>query len=126
MLRSIDWSSIDCRRSTIWCKPDDDTWGHFRGRAEPIEIEIAAREQLWPAVSLNATTATEKHALLFLTELLNEKGDSLTRNAARKACEDRVETRALGKRAFERVWPKAREAAGLSTEAPSGRKKSSR
>jgi hypothetical protein len=48
--RLVDWASIDCRTSTVYCrlKGAVPSWGEFEGRRQRIEIAIADRERLWP------------------------------------------------------------------------------
>jgi hypothetical protein len=65
-----------------------------------------------------ATAGREKAAVAELARVL-KANRNLTRGEARKHLESKVR---IGPRAFQRIWPLAREAAGLSPVAAAGRK----
>jgi hypothetical protein len=71
-----------------------------------------------PSRIATATVAGEKAALAELTKMLKEN-ENLRRAEARDHCASRFK---IGPRGFVRIWPRAREAAGLSPIAPAGRK----
>jgi|SRR5271165_1162651 len=70
--------------------------------------------------TMPATVAHETTAIKALGARLKANSD-LTRAAAEEWC--RKSGHKLGKRAFERVWPQAREAAGLARIGSPGRKR---
>jgi hypothetical protein len=69
-------------------------------------------------VSPPSTAGQEKAALSELKRML-EVNANLSRDEARQHLETKVR---IGTRAFQRIWPRAREAAGLSPVAAPGRK----
>jgi hypothetical protein len=75
---------------------------------------------LWRQARPSATAGAEKQAIAICTEALKRDND-LRRADGLKICRQQIPR--LSERGFRsRVWPRAREAAGLTPTAPKGRK----
>jgi hypothetical protein len=120
------------------CYPfvDDDQWQressdklYASGRGEPQWTHLQVRKpdivRFWPfkpsAISVMTTAATEIEAVAFLAGKFRSSGEELTRANAFAECSKYFKLSRTGFRL--RVWPKARESAGLLATAPSGRKR---
>jgi hypothetical protein len=106
----------------VWVR-DEDTRRSVRVRrriAVPhwLYVTRASLDQFTKSMP-TATVAAEKRAAAHLKTLL-ERNRDMSKGEARKACE-RFNLSGAG--FDDRVWPDAREAAGLSRQAPAGKKR---
>jgi hypothetical protein len=90
----------------------------LRDDADWICIERGSLDALLKSLVPAATARGENDAVRVLASKLKENPD-MTRAEAFDECKPF----GVGARAFDRVWPKARERAGLSATAPAGRKR---
>jgi hypothetical protein len=89
------------------------------------ELEVRRRDvkRLHPELApppAPTTVGAETRAIAHLKPLLQSHGDAMSKDKVRNACE---QFKLSGAGFDDRVWPAAREAAGLSREAPAGRKR---
>jgi hypothetical protein len=76
--------------------------------------------QIWPERHELLTARIETEAIALLVPLLKTNRD-ITRDETWKKCKQKFPT--LSERGFRfRIWPKAREGAGLESKAPAGRR----
>jgi hypothetical protein len=90
-----------------------------RGFRKPIFPRVRVL-QIWPERHELLTARIETKAITFLVPLLKTNRD-ITRGEAWKKCKQKFPT--LSERGFRsRIWPDAREGAGLESKAPAGRR----
>jgi hypothetical protein len=84
-----------------------------------IYVTRASLDRIEKALGPKATVGAETRAIAYLKPLL-ERNPAMSKDEARKECEP---FKLSGAGFDDRVWPAARQAAGLSREAPAGRKR---
>jgi hypothetical protein len=89
-------------------------------RLTDIEVMLDDIQRRWPELKLPKTVALETRAIKALAEQLGANPE-MTRAEAAKWCDKSGYK--LGRRPFERVWPDARERAGLPRMGLPGRKR---
>ena len=84
-----------------------------------IYVTRASLDRVEEALGPKATAGAETRAIAHLKPLIERYGEAMSKDEARKHCE---QFKLSGAGFDDRVWPAAREAAGLPRQAPAGKK----